>query len=109
MFTGRFLKGKKERPVGAGTVRAALGGINTTITLETGKQPLHQIDSEHYIKTIQHILDGFKNFEPSVEKKMVVHPDLPKFVAAYGKTGVGVTKGDRRPSSYRVLLPPAYW
>ena len=106
---GRVQKGKKERPVGAGTVRSALRGINTPIALEKGKQPLHQIDGEHYIKTIQHMLAGFKNFETSVEKKLVVHLDPPKFATAYKKTVSGrVPKGDRRPSAYYVLLPPAH-
>ena len=66
------------------------GGINTTIALETGKQPLHKIDGKHYIKPIQHMLISFKKFDPSVEKKLVVHPELPRFAAAYGnKPGVG--------------------
>ena len=52
---------------------------------ETGKQPLQQIDDEHYINPIQHMLTGFKNFDPSVEKNLVVHPDLPQFAAAYKK------------------------
>ena len=83
MFDRQVRKGKQGKPVGTGTVRAALGGINTMITLETGKQPLHQIEGEHYIKPIQHMLDGFKNFDSSVERKLAVHPDLPKFVVEY--------------------------
>ena len=85
MFLGRVQKGKKGRPLGAGTVRSALRGINTPIALEKGKQPLHQIDGDHYIKTIQNIMAGFKTFDPSVEKNLAVHPDLPKFAAAYRK------------------------
>ena len=30
------------------------------------------------------MLAGFKKFDPLVEKKLAVHPDLPKFAAAYG-------------------------
>ena len=90
MFARRVQKGEQGRPVGAGTVQAALGGINMTISLETGKQTLHQIDGKNYIKPIQHMLVGFKNFEPLVEKNLAVHLDLPKFAAAYGnKPGAG--------------------
>ena len=85
IFATQVQKGNKGRPVGAETVRAALRGINKTIALKTGKQPLHQIDGDHYIKTIQNIMAGFKTFDPSVEKNLAVHPDLPKFAAAYRK------------------------
>ena len=83
-------KGKQGRPVGAGTDRDVLGGINRTIALETIKHPLHKIDSEHYINIIQHMLAGLKNFDPSVEKKLTVQPDLPKIAAAYRKKPVAV-------------------
>ncbi|KAL7523426.1 hypothetical protein ACHAXR_000173, partial [Thalassiosira sp. AJA248-18] len=84
MFGGRIRKGKRGRPVGAAHVRAGLGGINTTIALDTGRQPLHQIDGEHYIKPIQHMLAGFKNFDPATEKKLACHPDLPTFACMHG-------------------------
>ena len=51
---------RKGYPVDTGSVRAGVGGINTTIALDTGRQPLHQHDGKHYIKTIQHMLTGFK-------------------------------------------------
>ena len=90
MFTGQVRKVKQGRTVSTGTVRAALGDINMPIALEIGKQTLHQIEGQHDINPIQNMLTGFKNFDPSVEKKLVVHPDLPKFAAAYGnKPGSG--------------------
>ena len=64
-------------------VRAGLGGVNTTIALETGRQPLHQQDGKHYIKPIQHMLTGFSNFDPATEKKLAVHPDLPAFAVKW--------------------------
>ena len=54
MFGGKLRQGKRGKPVGAGTVRAGLGGVATTIALETGEQPLHQKDGQHYIKPVQH-------------------------------------------------------
>lgn len=52
--------------------------------MDTGRQPLHQIDGQHYIKPIQHMLAGFKNFDPAVEKKLACHPDLAAFACAWG-------------------------
>ena len=84
MFGGRIRKGKRGRAVGAGHVRAGLGHVNTQIALDTGRQPLHQRDGQHYIKPIQHMLAGFKNFDPAVEQKLACHPDLPDFACDFG-------------------------
>ena len=35
------------------------------------------------MKPIQHMLAGFKNFDPAVEKKLACHPDLPAFACAW--------------------------
>ena len=51
MFGGRIRKGKRGRAVSAGSVRASIMRVNTTITLDMGRQPLHQLDGVHYIKT----------------------------------------------------------
>ena len=64
-------------------VRVGIRGINTMIALERGTQPLHQIDEQHYIKPIQYMLAGFKNFDPATEKNLVCHPDLPEFAQAH--------------------------
>ena len=47
--------------------------------MDTGAQPLHQRDGTHYLKPLQHMLAGFKNFDPATEKKLAAHPDLPRF------------------------------
>ena len=83
MFGGRLRKGRRGKAVSAGTVRAGLGGVNTTIALDTGRQPIHQQDGKHYIKPVQHMLAGFKNFDPPTEKKLACHPDLPSFACAW--------------------------
>ena len=84
MFGGRLRKGRRGRAVSTGTVRAGLGGVGTTIALDTGRQPLQQLDGKHYIKPIQHMLAGFGNFDPAVEKKLACHPDLPAFAVEWG-------------------------
>ena len=76
--------GKRGAPVSAGMVRAGLGSVNTTIAMETGRQPLHQADGKHYIKPIQLMLAGFRNFDPGVQKKLAVHPDLPQAAVEWG-------------------------
>ncbi|KAL7535678.1 hypothetical protein ACHAXR_009954 [Thalassiosira sp. AJA248-18] len=87
---GIWIAGAKQlapirgRPVGAAHVRAGLGGVNTTIALDTGRQPFHQLDGEHYIKPIQRMLAGFKNFDPATEKKLACHPDFPAFACMHG-------------------------
>ena len=83
MFGGRIRKGKKGKPVGAGSVQTGLGGVNTTIAMDTGTQPLHQIDGTHYIKPLQHMLVGFKNHDPATVKKLARHPDLPEFAVEW--------------------------
>ena len=83
-------KGKRGKPVKSGTVRAGLSGVATTIALDTGEQPLHQKDGEHFIKPIQHMLAGFKNFDPAVEKKLACHPDVPAFACNWAyREGTG--------------------
>jgi len=84
MFVGRLRKGRRGKAVGARSVRAGLGGVNTTIALDTGRQPLHQADGKHYIAQVQHMLAGFKNFDPATEKKLACHPDLPNAACAWG-------------------------
>ena len=56
-FAGRVRKGSNSRgkQVQVRTVREALGGVNATITLDTGRQPIHQPGSnDKYILLIQH-------------------------------------------------------
>jgi len=83
MFGGRLRKGRRRKAVSAGTVRAGLGGVNTTIALDTGRQPIHQQDGEHYIKPVHHMLADFKKINPPTEKKLTCHPDLPSFVCTW--------------------------
>ncbi len=52
--------------------------------MDTGDQPLHQRDGVHFIKPLQHILAGFKNFDPAVEKKLACHPSLPHEACKFG-------------------------
>ena len=68
----------RGKQVHIGTVRAALGGVNTKIALYTGRQPLHQPGSnDKYILPLQHILKGFENKDPPRVNNLEVHPDLP--------------------------------
>ena len=76
MFGAHVRKGKLGRPVGVGSVRTGLGGVNTTIAMDIGRQPVHQVDRVHYIKLIQHMLTGFKHFDPATEKMLAYHPDV---------------------------------
>jgi len=82
-FGGRLRKGKRGRPVGTGSIRAGLGGVYTQISLDRGKRPLHQQNGEHYVTPVQHMLAGFANFDPPVEKKLAVGPDVPQFAVRW--------------------------
>lgn len=108
MYGGKLRQGKRGRPVSAGTVRAGLGGVATTIALDTGEQPLHQKDGNNYIKPVQHMLAGFKNFDPAVEKKLACAPDLPHFACEWAyRAGTGPQQqaiGDLIVIAYYYLL-----
>jgi hypothetical protein len=107
MFGGRVRKGKQGKAVGAGMVRAGLRGVNMTITLERGTQPFHQIDGQSYIKPIQHMLAGFKFFDPITEKKLACHPDLPDFAQEHaykGKSTAQHASGDLIVIAFYFLL-----
>lgn len=54
------------------------------IAMDTGRNHLHQLDGEHFINPLQHMCVGFNNFDPAIEKKLAVHPDLPIFTCSYG-------------------------
>ncbi len=58
------------------------------IALDTGKQPLKQQDREHCLKPIQHMMAGFKNYDPPTEKKLACHPDLPDFACTNAYRGI---------------------
>ena len=61
-FSGRMQKGShcRLKEVKVRTVRAALGGVNANIALDTGRQPLHQHGSnDKYTLLLQHMLKGF--------------------------------------------------
>ena len=67
------------------TVHATLGGINTKIALDIGRQPLHHHGSnEKYILRLQHMLKGFEKKDPQRLKKLVVHLDLPGYLRKWG-------------------------
>ena len=90
-FGGKIRCGKRKTgQVGAGMVRAGLGGVEAKIVIDTGEQPLHQKDGTHYVKPIQLMLAGFSKFDPVVEKELAAHPDLPRYA---------VTRGNRKRSS----------
>ena len=79
-------------------VHAGLGGINTTIAMETGKQPHNQQDGVHYIKPLQHTMMGFENFDPATEEKSACHPNFLAFASKWAyceERGLG---------NYRFLL-----
>ena len=89
-YGGRLRQGRRGRPVAAGTVAQDLGHLATQIGLDRGTRPLHQPFSEHYIVPIQHMLAGFKNFDPAVEKKLACHPDVPAFACNWAyREGTG--------------------
>ena len=80
VFSGRVRKGSHGRgkQLQVGTVRAALGGVNANISLETGLQPLHQPGSNNkYILPLQHMLKVFENKGPPQVNKLAVHPYFP--------------------------------
>ena len=41
MFADRLQKGKQGKTAGTGQVCTGLGGVGTTIAMDTGRQPLH--------------------------------------------------------------------
>ena len=66
-------------------MRAALGGVNANIALDTRQQPLHQPGSNNkYILPLQHILKGFEKKYPPRVKKLAVHPDLTDWRCKWG-------------------------
>ena len=77
--------GKRGAPISAEMVRAGLDGVNTTIALDTGRQPLHQADGKHYIKPIQLMLAGFRNFDPGVYVEEACSPS--RFAAGGCRVG----------------------
>ena len=86
-FAGRVRKVSHVRgkQVQVGTVRAALGGVNTKIVLDIWIQPLHQPGSNNkYILPLQHMLKGFENKDPPQVKKLGVYPDLPDLLCKWG-------------------------
>ena len=89
---GGKIKCRKQKAgqVSAGIFRAGLRGITSNISMDTGQQPLHQKDGIHYIKPIQLMSVGFSKCDPTVEKKLTAHPNLPKYA---------VTRGNWRRSS----------
>ena len=48
-FAGKVRAGKRGKAVGAGHVRAALGGVAAKIAMDTGERPLHQAGRDGYI------------------------------------------------------------
>ena len=86
-FAGRVRKGRygHGRQVQTGSVRAALGGVNATIALDTGRRPLHEKGAvEKYVLPIQHMLKGFEREDPPTVKKLAIHPDLPDWLCKWG-------------------------
>ena len=82
MQKGSHGRGKQVK---VGTVRAALGGVNTKIDMDTGRQLLHQPGSNNkYILPLQHMLKGFENKDPLRVKKLAVHPDFPDWLCIWG-------------------------
>merc|ERR1711906_109486 len=43
--------------------------------------------SEKFILPIQHMLAGFRSFDPPTEKKLACHPDLPLFAVTNAYKG----------------------
>ena len=84
MFGGHIRKGKRRQPISTGAVQAGIRGVNTTIAMDTGHQPLTQLDGIHYVKPIQHMLVGFNNFYLAMEKKLTCHPDLLTCACVWG-------------------------
>ena len=55
--------------------------------MDRGERPLHQPGSEKFILPIQHMLAGFRSFDPPTEKKLACHPDLPLFAVTNAYKG----------------------
>lgn len=87
-FAGMLRKGRRGKPVSAKHVQTQLGHINTKIALDRNKHPLKADGKgDAYLAPIQHMIDGWGNFDPPVVKKLACHPDLPTRVCLDGYKG----------------------
>ena len=80
-------RSRSRKPVSADHVGTGIGGVATQIGLDRGERPLHQPESDKFILPIQHMLAGFRSFDPPTEKKLACHPDLPLFAVINAYTG----------------------
>ena len=80
-------RGNRRKPVSAGSISTGIGSVATQIGLDRGTRPLHQPGKDKYILPIQHMLAGFKSFDPPTEKKLACHPDLPLFAVTNAYKG----------------------
>ena len=80
-------RGGRRKPVSADSISTGIGGVATQIGLDRGARPLHQPGSDKYILPIQHMLAGFRSFDPPTEKKLACHPDLPLFAVTNAYKG----------------------
>ena len=88
-FGGMLRQGRsrKRKPVSAGSVGTGLGGVATQIGMDRGERPLHQPGIDKFILPIQHMLAGFRSFDPPTEKKLACHPDLSFFAVTNAYKG----------------------
>jgi hypothetical protein len=84
----------KGRKVKADTVSTALTAINQTILLDTNTSPLKIKGTMNFVPLLQQTLDGWRNEDGPVKKKMPVEADVPEWLVkcAYQPGGTNLNK-----------------
>ena len=85
-FAGRVRSGGYgvKKQVSVGTVRRALGAVNTSIALDTGRRPFYEKGSKSYHAPLSMMLDGFGKADPATVKKLPCTADLPELLCTMG-------------------------
>ena len=71
-------KGSEENSSAMEWFERALG-VSTQQSLWKQENSHSTTNGVHYIKPLQHMMVGFGNFDPTMEKKLACCPDLPAF------------------------------
>lgn len=76
--TGYYGRGRR---VQAGTVSQALAAIGKTIALECGTNPTKEPGTTALAPRLDQMLDGWRQEDPPVQKKLPVESDVPEHLA----------------------------
>ena len=79
VFSCRVRSGRYgiKNQVSVGTVRRALGDVNTFIVLDTGRRPFFKEGTKSYHAPLGMMLGGFGKADPATVKKLPCTADLP--------------------------------